>query len=178
MSVKCGNCHNTHDTAADVRSCYVASARIQGEERRAVTRTPAEAPDWRPGADRAPTQQYGKRGEPWPYPPGRYAILVPRDADLGKTDDLVTKFYKVDTPDEDSRWFGYVFVKVQAGDELYPVKGEAAQVVLRKIAEDPEAAMLLYGREIGKCGHCGRTLTNEESREAGIGPICRGKVAF
>lgn len=28
------------------------------------------------------------------------------------------------------------------------------------------------GRELGHCGVCGRTLTDEESRARGIGPIC------
>ena len=30
----------------------------------------------------------------------------------------------------------------------------------------------------GSCGHCGRTLTNEESRARGIGPICAGKMGW
>jgi hypothetical protein len=29
-----------------------------------------------------------------------------------------------------------------------------------------------YGMLIGKCGVCGRTLTDEESRANGIGPVC------
>ncbi len=33
-------------------------------------------------------------------------------------------------------------------------------------------AMVRYGREIGSCGHCGRTLTKKSSRDAGIGPKC------
>lgn len=32
-----------------------------------------------------------------------------------------------------------------------------------------------YGRITGICCNCGRKLTNEESIEAGIGPICAGK---
>lgn len=32
-----------------------------------------------------------------------------------------------------------------------------------------------YGKVTGTCCNCGRTLTNEESIEAGIGPICAGK---
>lgn len=39
----------------------------------------------------------------------------------------------------------------------------------------PYEAMIRYGQEIGSCGHCGRELTNQESRAAGIGPICRNK---
>lgn len=32
-----------------------------------------------------------------------------------------------------------------------------------------------YGKVTGTCCNCGRTLTNEDSIEAGIGPICAGK---
>lgn len=103
-------------------------------------------------------------------PEGRYAV----DGDDGEL-----KFYHVDRPTE-GRWAGYVFVKVQAGDELHNLRSRGTRegVLAKIVAAGVEAAMLRYGREIGKCGHCGRTLTNPESREAGIGPICRGKMGF
>lgn len=50
---------------------------------------------------------------------------------------------------------------------------EAQVAVARKIMADPKEAMLRYGRELGRCGHCFRTLTNDESRALGIGPVCR-----
>lgn len=99
---------------------------------------------------------------------GRYAI---------NGHDGTTKFYRVDRPTE-GRWNGYTFVKIQASETWYDVKGAAAQAVLTEIAKDPKAAMLRYGKEIGKCGHCGLTLTNEESRERGIGPICASKLGW
>lgn len=40
-------------------------------------------------------------------------------------------------------------------------------------AAGPVEAMLRYGREIGRCGHCGRELTNDKSRDFGMGPKCR-----
>lgn len=96
---------------------------------------------------------------------GRYAL----NTDAG------TKFYRVDAPTE-GRWRGYTFVKVQAGDEYWPVRGQAARDILAAIAADPDA-LARYGQLLGKCGHCGRTLTDEESRRLGIGPICRDKLA-
>lgn len=98
-------------------------------------------------------------------PAGRYAIEA----------DGVIKFYAVDRPTE-GKWAGYTFVKVQASDDLFPVKGQAAKAVLAAIAVDPKAALVRYGHAIGKCGLCGRTLTDEESRAAGIGPVCARKV--
>lgn len=37
-------------------------------------------------------------------------------------------------------------------------------------------AMERYGREIGKCGRCGRHLTDEVSRALGLGPECASKM--
>lgn len=101
-------------------------------------------------------------------PGGRYAVVI----------DEVTKFFKVDTPTE-GQWAGRTFLKIQASDAEYPVKNPTTKAqVLTLIAQDPKEAMLRYGRELGHCGHCGRTLTNEESRAAGIGPICSGKMGW
>lgn len=96
-------------------------------------------------------------------PAGHYAV---------DGEDGTLKFYRVDRPTE-GRWAGYTFVKVQASDDLYPVKGGAATAILAKIAEAPVEAMTRYGQEIGSCGRCNRTLTDETSRAFGIGPDCR-----
>lgn len=48
----------------------------------------------------------------------------------------------------------------------------------RKVVADPEAAMAAFGHALGSCGYCGRTLTDVESRERGIGPVCARKAGF
>lgn len=102
-------------------------------------------------------------------PNGRYAVIE---------GDGVLRFYKVNTPTE-GRWAGFTFVDVQASEELFPLKDKRRKgIVLALIAQDPQAAMLRYGVELGECGHCGRTLTNEVSRSYGIGPICRAKMGW
>lgn len=101
-------------------------------------------------------------------PAGHYALTI---------DDGV-KFYRVDCPNE-GRWAGRVFVSRQASDEHFPVKNpDERRAILTAIAADPQAASALYGHELGVCGVCGRTLTNEESREIGIGPVCRAKQGW
>lgn len=101
-------------------------------------------------------------------PAGRYA--VERDGGL--------RFFRVDRPTE-GRWAGHTFVKAQAGDDLCPLRDlQSRDMVLREIAWNAPEAMLRYGREIGACGHCGRTLTNDESRARGIGPVCAGKMGW
>lgn len=85
------------------------------------------------------------------------------------------RFFKVDRPTE-GRWAGYVFVKEQASDELYPVKNPTRRsAIIAAISEDFEAAGKRYGQEIGRCYKCHRTLTDETSRALGIGPDCRSK---
>jgi hypothetical protein len=43
---------------------------------------------------------------------------------------------------------------------------------------DPEAAAKAYGQETGVCCICNATLTNKESIEAGIGPICGSRFGW
>ena len=51
----------------------------------------------------------------------------------------------------------------------------ATRLAMLSPAEQVEA-MSLYGREIGKCGRCGRHLTDEVSRALGLGPECASKM--
>jgi len=49
---------------------------------------------------------------------------------------------------------------------------------LLKIAEAPLTVAIEYGRQTGRCACCGKELTNKESIELGIGPICKQKFGF
>lgn len=101
-------------------------------------------------------------------PEGRYAV------DL---DDKL-RFYRVDRPTQ-GKWAGRVFLNVQASDDWHPVHDwNTKRVVFDLIAVDPQAALLRYGKELGHCGHCGRTLTDADSRAKGIGPICAAKLSL
>ena len=105
-------------------------------------------------------------------PAGRYAV----DTEDGAINE--TAFYKVDRPTE-GRWAGYVFVKHIVGDDEQRLSRAASATVLAKISSvGAEAASARYGHEIGACGICGRQLSNDESRERGIGPICADKVGW
>jgi hypothetical protein len=99
-------------------------------------------------------------------PDGRYAV----------EEDGTLKFFHIRNGKANTRWAGFVFVDIQASDDLYPLKDRARKArVLAAIAADLETASRRYGQELGVCGRCGRTLTDEESRAYGIGPVCRGK---
>lgn len=85
-------------------------------------------------------------------------------------------FVRVDRPEE-GKWAGRVFVSLQHGDEYTTMNREAGFTMLGRIMDQGVLeCSTRYGREIGRCGVCHRTLTNEESRMAGIGPICREKL--
>ncbi len=93
---------------------------------------------------------------------GRYAV----------EEDGVLKFFKV----KNGRRPGFVFLDIQASDDWFPIRVATRRVaILATIAQDPKAAMIRYGHELGVCGRCGRTLTDEASRAAGIGPVCIDK---
>jgi len=79
-----------------------------------------------------------------------------------------------------SSWNGWVFVKEIVGPQENRVgkqkPGEryvgTLQGVLGKVLHNPLASMARYGQEIGSCGRCNRRLTDDLSRERGIGPEC------
>ena len=99
-------------------------------------------------------------------PAGRYAITG---------QDGTTDFYRIDKPTE-GKWSGYTFGKLQLSDDYQRIPFKNLYSVLERIVADgPEEASKRYGRELGHCGVCGRTLTNPESIERGIGPVCAGK---
>lgn len=47
-----------------------------------------------------------------------------------------------------------------------------------EVASDPHNAAKAYGNRTGSCSCCGRELTNKESIDLGIGPICREKFGW
>lgn len=68
------------------------------------------------------------------------------------------------------------FGKIMGGKYL-PTQAAPADTLskLQAIAIDPEKVAKAYGQKTGQCGMCGLELTNSESIELGIGPICRSK---
>jgi len=89
-------------------------------------------------------------------------------------EDGVVKFYRVKAGTKPGWWW----IDAQASDEFHPIKNVARknEILRAIIAAGPEASMRLYGQELGSCGRCHRTLTDETSRANGIGPECEGKI--
>ena len=105
-------------------------------------------------------------------PPGRYAL---RNAPRFKN---TITFFEVSRPTE-GRWAGRTFLSIMQSDERVPVRDpQQRAMILGLIARDIRGALTLFGRETEHCGHCGRRLTNDESRALGIGPVCAEKLRF
>jgi hypothetical protein len=68
---------------------------------------------------------------------------------------------------------GFVSVSAQHGDNLLKIRDfRTVTEVIRRVGADPLAAARLYGDELGRCSMCNHSLTTEESRAIGIGPVC------
>jgi hypothetical protein len=71
-------------------------------------------------------------------------------------------------------------LRVIGGRADQPLAAAQAVALLERIActEDIPAAIVTYGTELGVCGRCGRHLTDEDSRVAGIGPDCASRLGW
>jgi Family of unknown function (DUF6011) len=127
-------------------------------------------------------------GSAVPSPPGEAGLdlrQLPSGGYAVRGGDDQVVFYRVEHAG--GRWEGWVFVVQVVGGRApirvgsarpgQPYRGQRA-AHLEEIARNPRAASELYGRELGVCGVCGRTLTDEESRAAGIGPVCAGRMGW
>lgn len=103
-------------------------------------------------------------------PDGHYAVTG---------QDGTTDFYRVSTGDADGQWAGRRFVNLQLSDNYERIPATVRESVINKIRlAGPREAAIRYGKEIGKCAICHRTLTNPDSIERGIGPICADRYGW
>lgn len=103
-------------------------------------------------------------------PAGSYALAT-------TSEDAVNSlaFYQVDRPEE-GKWAGHVFISHQVSGDFRRVPRNQVKGILDRIVQaGPMEASMAYGRELGECGVCHRTLTNDASRAKGIGPKCEAK---
>ena len=205
MSVRCGHCSGQHETVNEVRICSQGGIATMVEAPRPLRRpTPAQVnyiKDLRTKLGLIPVppeaaqpkdsdtassmidllkEELANRITANPAPTSIAPTALPKVADgyyAVDTDGKIS-FYHVNTPTE-GRWEGYTFVDVQAGSDFIKLPSQRVRnAVIAKIAVDPKEASLRYGREIGRCGVCGRTLTNQDSRDRGIGPVCADKMGW
>lgn len=93
-------------------------------------------------------------------PAGRYAVDGPNG----------TVFYVVKVKDNGKV---DICVKASNNEHLVPFTVAGYTTILQQILDAGlREATIRYGKELGHCGVCGRELTDETSRAAGIGPVC------
>jgi hypothetical protein len=127
-------------------------------------------------------------------------VTMPVDGNVGQRrigyiitedgDKILAGSYGLPTADDERFTNDTSFFKVWVGDRggwdvsMY-VSDDTRRVdlsfetkldVLWAIAQAPEAAASLFGHEFKRCGICGRGLTNDESRDRGIGPVCASRI--
>lgn len=95
---------------------------------------------------------------------------------------------KISLAPENSANAGALYVKTEDGDYIGKVQDgkffatrdatEEHKHAIAVIAENPGEAAIRYGRQTGSCACCGRALSNKQSIELGIGPICADKWGF
>ena len=98
-------------------------------------------------------------------------------ATASKTGNNDLDFWFVKVP-EDGKWKGYRFVKrVIGGHSPERVHKSTQLAALHAIVEaGPALAGKRFADELGRCSNCGRHLTDELSRERGMGPDCYGRL--
>lgn len=136
---------------AQAASDTITALKNERNERRLEHVVPQDSPKPRPKLPDVPE-----------VPEGRFSV---------PTDEGHLGFYLVRI-DERGRYT----VKVYASDRLHKLPWAAALGVLRKIeADSPETAALRFRQESQRCYKCGRRLTQEHTRAAGVGDECASK---
>ncbi len=163
----CWSCKGDHDTVAKVRLCH------QRNDYKSVglTARVRHEPSVRRREDRRQNLYQQLKALSAKVEEGPYAIRNGPKA----TNDI--SFYQVDKPTT-GQWAGRTFVNRRLSDDTQRLSLDEQVRVLAILAADPQGASLLYGQTIGECPECGRSLTNETSRERGIGPKCARKRGY
>lgn len=185
---RCGNCKDDHPTASDVRACYIDAGRIagnaaNGEQTKLALTEPAPAP------------------EPVEFPEGYFTVVIEEHRRLSDGDSIAVthQTFRVQRqPEDDSFMPGKVIVAFLSGPDntanytSFAHIGEGGELCIWKrfrddyylttvarvlLDRDPDSSREAYAIESGRCSLCHRLLTDPDSIERGMGPVCAGKAA-
>lgn len=195
-SIRCGNCGSWHETVAAVRDCYSGGARVspatEPQKRFAfqLTRTREVLKDYADLSNEDLERKVGQmsKAEISTYiskmqeQPERLTVVKRR----GELEDGIYRLpdgtiYKVQQAVHRSGWqYAKRLVVTENGTEstvsfVYEPGGISR--IRPEYAITKEEAEK-FGQLYGVCVLCGRTLTDEGSIAAGIGPICAGKMGW
>jgi hypothetical protein len=199
MSIACGHCGGRHESVREVRECAITDNRTDAErEVDAIVREPdpwegaeERAPgEWVPGpayylAQKMAAEQLRRSGEVWGgdnLPPAQGGFGGPTADEIRQKQiaeelkEITPGFYAMEDDIYQvvaSKGTGRVYAKVQDGQRWEYAKGAVMRL-------KPEMRLTLdkakeHGHKTGRCAICGAVLTNPDSIEAGIGPICASR---
>ena len=165
-SIRCGNCGDTHGSVAEVRACFNFGARPQAVGTPKRVHAAEKRREARELIAKSSVGPMGTVGE------GFYK--------------LGTQIFKVQENLHGTRTYAKALVIVEEYDELLGMdvkRGiwDYAPGAIRNLRAEhrlTKEQAAEFGKLYGVCCVCGRRLTNEESIEAGIGPICGGKQGW
>ena len=192
--MRCGNCKADHESVAKVRECFeageiemhptpkmVSLAQALGRERvRLPEHVEMEQTEyelhiggmtWRSTSDfigrmlKQPGNGMSKSELFERVLNGRYAL----ENEVAEVVDI--RFYLVDG--DRSRSLREL---TGAPGDFREQRIYRPEKILKRIGDDPLAAMALYGLNVGRCGRCGSPLTKKHTRERGIGDTCYAKM--
>lgn len=192
MSIRCGHCGGIHDSVADVRQCATENVGTMQDFKQIVDditvgdpwegATESDPGVWSPGP--AAYLDARRNPEPAPFEPGGFGGPTADEVRQKQWDEMLKEisegFYALSEEEiyqvvrsKAGRLYAKVLVGTQSGGRWEYAAG--AIVKLKPEMRMDLAAVSKYGKETGTCLVCGRTLTNPDSIEAGIGPICASR---
>lgn len=152
----CGCCKAEGQTIEHVKQCYA--------ERRSAPTQPGDFAQ--AYVAKRDFQPMAISNDPWEnVPDSKYAVHI----------DGVLTFFELQTGVK-GKWKGFRFLNRLVGHPgdwaKYAVKGEEKKRVLALIGENPAGSARTYGRNFTVCGVCNSPLSDPESVQKGIGPVC------
>jgi len=157
---KCGNCGQEGQTVEHVKECYA-------NKHAALATATVEVKGF--------AKAYVDAQES--YKPMALTAHVPA-SDYAIKDELGLAFYRVKYGKKGTKWESYAFVSRLIGNpstELIssPIKNPSnRKAVLNLLAQNPLEAAKLFSSTFHKCCVCGAALSDEDSLERGMGPVC------
>lgn len=182
-SITCGNCKQTHSTVEAVKACYASGRGNNIVTRMADAGLPTPSRYQGPREIHIPLSEIigtpndgafirsGGRSSGRPARPARRSFTA-ADSGIYKADEDVFKVYKALNGD-------HMLVKqmvLEDGVVSWNYMGGAGRCLPQDAHRVTLEEAKQFGAIYGVCMVCGRTLTNEVSIEAGIGPICAGRL--
>lgn len=188
--MRCGNCKGEHARVAQIKHCYatrpgqpsakqMSLAQALGSER-------ARLPEFKEldqkayelaiaGLSRKDISEFIGRMLKQPN------AVMNRTELFGRVEK--GKYALRNLDDDDIRFYLVVGTRRKMLFELIGAPGEFRQQriyrpekILKRIGDDPVAALALFGISVGTCGRCGSPLTQKHTRERGIGDTCYAKL--